>query len=223
MATPASIKRIMRSDAVQRLLGYLIAAYFQAVRRTSRIDRAKPPVDGPHILALWHGRLIMLPLLRNGEKPLVALISGHRDGQIVSRAGALFGILAATGSSSRGGMRAVREMIRFARDGHSLFVTPDGPRGPRMHADSGIVDLARLTGLPIVPATISARHGVNLDTWDRFLLPRPFTTVFVRWGAPIRVTADNDKAETTARLEEAMIRLQDEADRAAGRPRIERG
>ena len=65
-------------------------------------------------------------------KPLIALISGHRDGQIISKVGAIFGIQTAVGSSSKGGMRAAREMMRLARDGHSLFVTPDGPRGPRM-------------------------------------------------------------------------------------------
>jgi len=223
MATPALVKRVLRTDFVQWIASGGIALYFKLVQWTARLDKPPFPIAEPYILALWHGRLIMLPMFRNGDKPLIALISSHRDGRVISKTASLFGIETATGSTSRGGMRAVRELIRFARDGHSLFVTPDGPRGPRMHSSEGILDLARLTGLPILPAAMSARRGINLKSWDRFLLPGFFTTVVIRWGRPITMGADDDKADVIAKLDAALIGVQNEADALTGRPPIEPG
>lgn len=221
MATPALVKRILRTNAVQWIASGGIALYFKLVQWTARIDRPPFPIEEPYILALWHGRLIMLPMFRNGKKPLIALISGHRDEQIISKVASLFGIQTVVGSTSKGGMRAVRELMRFARDGHSLFVTPDGPRGPRMHSSEGILDLARLTGLPILPATMSAGNGTSLQSWDRFLIPWFFNKVVIRWGEPIYINAGDDKAEAAARLDAALTAVQNEADTLAGRPLIE--
>jgi hypothetical protein len=217
MATPAFIKTIFRSHVAQWIVSGPIALYFHLVKWTGRIDRPPFPIDEPYILAMWHGRLLLLPMFRNRSKSLVALISSHRDGQIISKLGSLFNIKTVEGSSSRGGSRALRELTRFARDGHSLFVTPDGPRGPRMHASDGIIDLARLTGLPILPATMSARRAVMFDSWDRMLVPGLFTDVVIRWGAPITVGADDQKQDLLARLDAALTSVQDEADRIAGR------
>lgn len=223
MATPRIVKRVLRTHTVQWIISIPIAIYFHLVNRTNRVDRPPFPISEPYILAMWHGRLVMLPMFRNGKKPLIALISGHRDGQIISKVASLFGIQTVTGSTSKGGMRAVRELMRFARDGHSLFVTPDGPRGPRMHSSDGILDLARLTGLPILPATMSAKRGMILNSWDRFLVPWFFSKVVIRWGEPIYMTADDDKSEVAARLNAALNSVQNEADSLAERALIEPG
>ncbi len=220
MATPALVKRVLRTNTVQWIISVPIAIYFHLVNRTNIVDRPPFPIPEPYILAMWHGRLVMLPMFRNGKKPLIALISGHRDGQIISKVASLFGIQTVVGSTSKGGMRAVRELMRFARDGHSLFVTPDGPRGPRMRSSEGILDLARLTGLPILPATMSAGRGTSLQNWDRFLIPWFFNRVVIRWGEPIYVNAGDDKAEVAARLDAALTAVQNEADTLAGRPLI---
>jgi hypothetical protein len=215
------LRRIFRSDAFQTAISFPLAAYFQVVTWTGRMDRAPCPIQTPYILAMWHGRLIMLPMMRNGPKPLIALISGHRDGRIISKVGALFGIQTVTGSSSKGGMRAVRQLIRFAQDGHCLFVTPDGPRGPRMHVNDGILELARLTGLPILPATVSTQRAVVFRSWDRLFLPGLFSKVVIRWGDPIVVDADEDRAAASARLGAALTAVQRQADTLAGRVPIE--
>ncbi|NVN88421.1 MAG: lysophospholipid acyltransferase family protein [Rhodopseudomonas sp.] len=221
MATPAFVKSVLRSDAFQKIASIPLALYFQIVTWTARIERPQPPIPGPFIMAMWHGRLIMLPMLRVAEKPLVALISGHRDGRIVSKVAAIFGIETVTGSSSRGGMRAVRELMRFASAGHCLFVTPDGPRGPRMHINDGILDLARLTGLPILPVSVSAHRAVVFNSWDRLVLPLPFSKVVIRWGEPIEIGADDDRAAASARLGAALSAVQRDTDLLTGRVPVE--
>jgi lysophospholipid acyltransferase (LPLAT)-like uncharacterized protein len=221
MDTREIIRRITRSDAFQTAISWPLALYFQIVTWTARMDRPPVPIPGPYILAMWHGRLVMLPMMRNGRKPLIALISGHRDGRIISKIGAIFNIQTVTGSSSKGGMRAVRELLRFARDGHSLFVTPDGPRGPRMNVNDGILDIARLTGLPILPATISPQRSIVFRSWDRLFLPLPFSRIVIRWGEPIMVDPEVDRAETAARLGDSLTALQREADTLADRVPIE--
>lgn len=221
MDTRELVRRILRLNAFQSAVSVPLAAYFQLVMWSGRIDRPPCPVQGPYILAMWHGRLTMLPMMRNGPKPLIALISGHRDGRIISKVGAWFGIRTVTGSSSRGGMRAVRELIRFARDGHCLFVTPDGPRGPRMHVNEGILDLARLTGLPILPATVSLQRAIVFKSWDRLFLPGLFSKVVIRWGEPIVIGPNEDRAGASSRLGAALTAVQRQADTLAGRTPIE--
>ena len=224
MATPTFVKRLFWTSAAQRAGGFCIAAYVSLVRLTSRLDRPRPPVEGPCILAAWHSRLMFMPLVRPDDgKALIALISSHRDGRVAEHAIARFGIETASGSSSRGGMRAARELIRHARDGHTLFMTPDGPRGPRMHASAGILELARMTGLPIVPTSMSAGRGKTLGSWDRFLLPGLFTRLTVRWGTPITVGENDDADALLARMTAALTEVQNRADTDAGRALTEPG
>ena len=191
------------------------------VRMTGRLDRPEPPAGGPFILATWHSRLFLLSYLRIGHLPMIALISGNRDGQLISKIARMFGIHAVAGSSSRGGSQAIREMVRLSRDGHSIYITPDGPRGPAMKAQHGVVQIARLTGLPILPAAASTSSGGERNTWDRILVPYPFGRTVVRWGEPIRVD-ENSNAETVReQVETALTKLQQQTDRACGRPPVE--
>jgi lysophospholipid acyltransferase (LPLAT)-like uncharacterized protein len=219
MATPRFLKSLLSSQAVQWSLSAIGVGYVQLVRLTSRIDRPSPPHGGPFIIALWHGRLAMLHQLRIDNRPLVALISSHRDGQLISKCAWYYNIRTVAGSSTRGGISAVRQLLRFTQEGHSLIITPDGPRGPRMHVNKGIIDIARLSGLPILPAAISS-NGRELKTWDRFLVPMPFSRVTIRWGEPLRVVHDSDASTIAAELEHALILVQHAADEAIGRPAV---
>jgi lysophospholipid acyltransferase (LPLAT)-like uncharacterized protein len=187
------------------------------VRMTGRLDRPEPPAGGPFILATWHSRLFLLSYLRIGDRPMIALISGNRDGQLISKIARMFGILNVAGSSSRGGSQAIRELIRLSREGHSIYITPDGPRGPAMKAQRGIVEIARMTGLPILPAAASTSSGGERNTWDRILVPYPFGRTIVRWGEPIRVGENADVEAVCAQVEAALTGLQELADRACGR------
>jgi lysophospholipid acyltransferase (LPLAT)-like uncharacterized protein len=217
--TPRKLKQVLRSPGVQWLLGAFAAAYMYVVRSTGPLDRPDPPPGGPFILATWHCRLFMLSYLRHGDRPLVALISGHRDGQLISKIARMFGIQTIVGSSSRGASKAVRELLRLSRAGHSFYITPDGPRGPAMKAQRGVVEIARLTGLPVLPASVSTSRGAERDTWDRILVPYPFGRTVVRWGEPIAVGRDSDLDAALEKIETALTALQQRADQDSGRER----
>src|SRR5213594_2208896 len=107
------------------------------------------------IIAFWDCRQLMMPLCYGGSR-LSILISERRDGELIHRIVRWFGFDTIRGSTTRGGARALRQMARLGRAGSDLAVTPDGPRGPRCIAQPGVVELAKLTGLPIIPLTFAA-------------------------------------------------------------------
>ena len=106
------------------------------------------------IIAFWHARLLMIPLSYRGRQAHV-LISQHGDGELIHRIVARLGFQAVRGSTTRGGAKALRQLIRLGRSGVDIMVTPDGPKGPRQVVQLGVVQLAKATGLPIVPLTFS--------------------------------------------------------------------
>ena len=101
--------------------------------------------------------------------------------------------------SSRGGRKALAAMIADLAEHPFAVHVVDGPRGPRGVIKAGLISMAQLSGVPIVPVAISVTRAWVLKSWDRFLIPKPFSTVFVRWGAPIAVPAslDDTAFETT--------------------------
>ncbi|MGH7220344.1 MAG: lysophospholipid acyltransferase family protein, partial [Nitrospiraceae bacterium] len=127
--------------------------------------------QGQHIIiAFWHAQQLMAPMGYRGTEANV-LISQHQDGEIIARIIARFGLWAVRGSSTRGGAFALRELIRLGRSGADLVVTPDGPKGPRQVAKLGVVQLAKATGLPIVPVAFSCSKKNSLragiGSWSR--------------------------------------------------------
>ena len=131
--------------------------------------------EGRHIiLAFWHAQQLMIPTGYRGTGSHV-LISQHGDGEIIARIIARFGHDAVRGSSTRGGAGALRTLIKLGRSGRDVVVTPDGPKGPRQVAKLGVVQLAKATGLPIVPLAFacskknSSRAGIA--SWSRIHLP----------------------------------------------------
>jgi hypothetical protein len=219
MATPQVFKRMLRSSVSQWAISAIAAFYGNLVHLTSRIDRPAPPPGGPFVLAMWHGRLFMLDFLRPNGRAIITLISGHRDGQIISKIawlGSLGQIRTVTGSSSRDGAKAIRELMRHARAGETIFITPDGPRGPNMRAQRGVIEIARLAKMPILPASVSAKRNGRLHSWDRFMVPHLFTRVTVRWGEPIHVDRDADSDAVLVKLEAALTACQRAADKAVG-------
>ena len=151
------------------------AAVIRALGRSMHIEtRGQEHVDALYrsgqrvIIAFWHARQLMMPLTYRGTLAHI-LISQHQDGEIIARIVERFGFKAVRGSSTRGGVEALRELIRLGRSGVDLVVTPDGPRGPAQIAKMGVIQLARASGLPIVPLAFACSKKncspVGIDSW----------------------------------------------------------
>ncbi|HEX9899365.1 MAG TPA: lysophospholipid acyltransferase family protein [Candidatus Methylomirabilis sp.] len=144
------------------------------------------------IVAFWHGRLLMMPFVYPG-RPATLLISQHRDGEYLTRVAQWLEFNVVRGSATRGGVLAFKQLIQALRDGRHVVITPDGPKGPRHRVKSGVIDLARLTGMPILPVAFGAWPRTILRSWDQFLIPHPFARGVYVWGEPLYVPADADK------------------------------
>ena len=174
----------------------------------------------PVIAAFWHQRLLMMPFLHHQRK-VSMLISQHRDGEFIARAVKLLGIDSARGSTTRGGLAALRSMLRALQEGFHIAITPDGPQGPKHVVQAGILELARLTGAPILPVTYSASRRKVFQSWDNFNLPLPFSRVVYIWGEPLFVPRDTRKEELERKrllLENRLKQITEEADRIFGHP-----
>jgi len=145
------------------------------------------------IYALWHARLLPL-VYTHRHRGVGVLISRHRDGELIARVTEALGYRTARGSSTRGAEAGVLEMLTLAAAGHSLAITPDGPRGPARRVKPGLTYLAGRTGWPVVPVAAAARPAWVFDSWDRFMVPRPWARVHVAYGEPIRVPSGLDEA-----------------------------
>jgi hypothetical protein len=161
------------------LLPALGAVAIKLVGRTLRLQtrhahrvHAYWGAGGNVIVAFWHGRQLMMPLACAGRR-LYVLISEHRDGELIARIQRRFGFGAVRGSTTRGGARALRQLARVGRAGADLAVTPDGPRGPRCVAQAGVVQLAKLTGLPILPLTFAASKKNSSEAGTALRSPCP--------------------------------------------------
>jgi lysophospholipid acyltransferase (LPLAT)-like uncharacterized protein len=225
------VKRLGRTPFVQRLLARLAAGLIGLVKRTTRWqtvnEAAAAPAwagEKPAVVAFWHNRLAMMPYCWPSREPFHMLISSHPDGQLIANTVARFGITTVSGSSRRGGSEALRMLVRLVRDGVSVGITPDGPRGPRMRASQGAVVLAGLAGVPILPAAVSVSRRIVLGSWDRLIVALPFGRGAMVWGEPIEVPRNAtvaDVAALQARLEAELIRVSAAADALVGHTPIE--
>lgn len=141
------------------------------------------------IYTFWHGRILAGTYFFRG-RGIVVMTSRNRDGEYIARVIGRFGYGAARGSSSRGGRRALALMTRELRRGHDVAFAIDGPRGPRYVAKPGAIWIAAKTGAAVFPFHLSPEKKWDLNSWDRFQIPKPFSRVLVVMGRPIYVPAD---------------------------------
>ena len=188
--------RSWRSSAVIGLARLLLRPWLASLRVRVQgrgwLDQHRA-AGGQVMFVFWHGQMLPLVRVHQGQG-VVVLVSEHGDGELIAGILESRGFSTARGSSTRGGSRGLREMVRAARAGHDLAVTPDGPRGPAGQCKPGVVTAARLAGLPIVPVVCAAESAWYLKSWDRFALPRPFSAVNVIYGSPIVVEDLPDEA-----------------------------
>jgi lysophospholipid acyltransferase (LPLAT)-like uncharacterized protein len=225
------VKRLLRTGVIQAVIAWIAAQYIRLVFATSRwtVIGAEHPgrlqAEGkPLIGCFWHGRMLMMPKIWTYASPMHMLISEHQDGRLIARVIGHLGIRTITGSSSRGGVAALRGMAQALAASGCVAVTPDGPRGPRMRAAPGIAMAAKLAGTPIVPVSYSSTRGASLSSWDRFLIALPFGRGVFIWGEPVVVPADADAdaiERARATVEARLNDLTREADRLCGRAPVE--
>jgi lysophospholipid acyltransferase (LPLAT)-like uncharacterized protein len=228
--TPQWIKSIGRNERLRNVASSVIAAYIWFVYFSGRwtvVGQEHPQgfwdKDEPIILGFWHGRILMMPKCWNTKMSMNVLISNHRDGEMIANAIGKFGIGTIRGSSSKngnkGGAKALRAMVKATRAGEALGISPDGPSGPCMQVSEGICATARLAGAPILPITFSASRRKVMKSWDRFVIPMPFSRGIILWGEPIFVDKKAD-ADALAlyrdQVEQAIMDVTREADLLMG-------
>jgi len=198
----------------RRLAGFIVAAFLRLCIRTWRrcwMDLpVGPDVKAPVIYCLWHNRIpVALASLDFGmakwpHEGVAAMISASRDGSLLANIVERFGVQPIRGSSSRRGPQALLEASTWLARNFSVVMTPDGPRGPGYRIQDGIIQLAKLSGRPIIPVSSFTHWKICMKSWDRLQIPLPFTRCDVRPGDPIWVPRDASEAE----LEELRVRLE---------------
>ncbi len=205
-----------------RLLAGLVGAALALLRATLRVevlhgDRLEDLRSRrvPILFALWHGRMLV-PIQRHRRQGIVTMASQSKDGEIIARWLERNGYVVVRGSTTRGGGEALRQMVRHVRSGRHAALTVDGPKGPPRVVQPGIVQLARLTGAWVLPITASGAPVRFLRSWDRYLLPLPFSRNVVVYGEPLSIGQSVSEAAAVAQIGSALDAATREADAAAG-------
>lgn len=206
----------------QRLAAWAVFVLVRAVSLTLRYrwkdisGYFEGGAAGPAIYCVWHNRLALclVPYFayarkRNQTSGLAAMVSASRDGGLLASILECFGVQPVRGSSSRRGPQALLELTGWAERGYDLAITPDGPRGPCYAVQEGVIGLARVTGLPIVPASYHLQWKVRVKSWDRFQVPLPFSRCEMVIAKPVRVPREASDAEREARRLELELRLKE--------------
>lgn len=192
---------VLKSPQARVILSWLLSWYLRIVLRLQlglRVEGLEAirlmAGDQPVIVAFWHETLPTIPILwrvarRQGMvRPAAVLVSRHRDGQMVGSIVRRLGVRLVSGSSSKGGVASMQELVKSLQKGESIGLTPDGPRGPARRAAAGVAALAGLSGAVILPCGVATtRYFVIKKSWDKMRVPLPFGRMVLVCGAPIAV------------------------------------
>jgi lysophospholipid acyltransferase (LPLAT)-like uncharacterized protein len=141
---------------------------------------------------------------------MAAIVSASKDGGLLAAILECFKVQPVRGSTSRRGPQALLELTTWAERGYDLAITPDGPRGPCYDVQDGVMSLAQITGLPIMPFSWFLRWKLRLNSWDRFQIPLPFSYCEMNVGRPIRVpreATDEERARLRQELQDTLRML----------------
>src|SRR3989338_3719774 len=165
----------------------------------------------PVIVAFWHSQLLMMPMAWRWKLPFYMLLSKHKDGQFIGDIVERFNISSIAGSTNMGGARAFIQLKNTLKEGKSIGITPDGPKGPRHQASLGIIQLAKLTSTPIAPMTYATKSYKLAPSWDKLMIPLPFTKGVYLYDEPFYINPDHDMEEARLELEKRLNLLQQKA------------
>ncbi len=207
-----------RLNLAERLLVLLAAPLIHLLGLTLRFE-LKGRVDlgfpkgksGSFLMTLWHETLLMGMWFHRGMNVHV-LISQSRDGELIAGVTRRFGYIPERGSSTRGGVLGARGMVSALKGGERGAITPDGPRGPRRKLHEGVLAIAKLSGRPILPVAFCAQRCWRVGSWDRFIIPKPFSRAVFVYGEPIGVPRKGDDAKSLRMIQAAMDRAMEQAE-----------
>ena len=173
-------------------VGLLGCWFAKALHRTWRVElidstgivRRIKRGEAQALVAFWHRHILTLLAHYRGER-FVVPVSEHQDGEYVANVMERLGFCSVRGSTTRGSLALVRGIVSKAKEGRSVAITPDGPKGPRFTVQPGFILLARRSGLPVYPVGVAAARAWELSSWDRFVVPKPWTRIAICIGEPI--------------------------------------
>ena len=218
------MKKLLRSDAVQAFLGWVLGTYIRLILNTVRwrhenVACVEPVLAGESgaIALFWHGRipLCLATAPQWWRKRTRAFVSPSADGEFIAQALAMAGFPAIRVSSAKKGdsakarqaVAAIREAVTWVAGGGALVVTPDGPRGPNEIIAPGALQIAKRSGQPVFLMGIAAAPAKQFDTWDRVMFAAPFGRGAVVWEGPLHVPPDADEAQVAALIADWSARL----------------
>lgn len=208
----------LSGTALSYLLYFLIRLIYATMRVTVVGGEIMPSFikRGEGFIGIfWHGRMLLMPVLYPGRWMHV-LISIHRDGEIIANVMKCFGFHLVRGSSKKGGTAALREMLALLKQDKDLGITPDGPKGPAETLKLGTAQVGKLSGKAVIPVTFSANPCFRAKSWDRFMVPYPFSRGVLYIGEPLRYQEGEELEAFRQRLEQALREINATADRMAG-------
>jgi lysophospholipid acyltransferase (LPLAT)-like uncharacterized protein len=212
------------SAFLQSCLAFIGSLYIRLIGNTSRVfwvnrvarDKLEATGKG-FIYACWHGRQMFLLYLHENDDAR-PLISQSKDGDLIAKICGHFGLNAVRGSSSRGGMRAVRELSSTLESGTRVGFTPDGPRGPFQEVQHGVLYVAQKLACPIMPFAYGARKSWVFGSWDKFIVPKLFNRISVVYGEPFFVGPNDNLKTMAAVMKDKLNEVTREADRLVALP-----
>lgn len=204
---------------MKALLPVIAAWYLRLLRATNRYEVIGQEIPEkfwnsgkPFVLAFWHGQLFLVLRCWQTDMPVHQLMSRNHDGELMSSAVTKIGIGAVRGSSNKkgknkGGLSAIRDILKTLKSGECVGLTPDGPKGPRMHAKEGFAVIAKMSGVPVIPVVAAARWQVRAKSWDRLSIALPFSRAVIMWGDPVYVARDADENTVEAARQQVQDNL----------------
>ena len=164
------------------------------------------------IFVFWHNRMFFMTYfmkiryVARGHKLLV-FSSYSKDGEIMTRLESSLGTSVIRGSTSKGAIKGLINLLRKALTGYSPVITPDGPRGPKYEVQDGLLFLSQKTGFPIIPISWNASKFYRFKSWDSFMIPLPGARVTVTYGQPVIAQANEDKEALRKRIKDALMKI----------------
>lgn len=222
------IKYFSSFRLIQTLISLVGSIYILTVYKTSKVNlKNRKKIENllerneSFIYSFWHDQLLMCPLTWQSNSSIKVLISKHRDGDIIAQLISNLGFEAIRGSThktnkikNKGGLLSARKMIKSLKNGISIGISPDGPKGPRHKVSEGILSISRLSKSVILPVGIGFKKKWVLNTWDKFIIPKPFNEITVVWGDPISaITNEKNNHQFKIKLENKMNNLTAQANK----------